>query len=158
MTSNFSVPHIIFKRLVLQTGFKFNTRRLAKWGLNLKNATRKIKPSNLFVSLIFWPFYVGQSESRRQEVRRYCLCALMICNQDNVIQSYNRKISGSGKIKSGHSDSSTMYLSWHNRYIAYLYPKCCDCNVWNFPWRTFGIDNDKSVFVYFLLYVIWFLY
>ena len=43
--------------------------------------------------------YVGQNESRRQEMRRYCLCAVMICIQDNVIQSCNKIISGSGKIK-----------------------------------------------------------
>ena len=50
-------------------------------------------------------------ESRRQEMRRYCLCAVMICNKDNVIQLCNRIIPGSGKIKSGNSDRSTMYLS-----------------------------------------------
>ena len=41
-------------------------------GLNLENANRKIKHSNLIESPIFRPFYVGQSESRRQEMRRYC--------------------------------------------------------------------------------------
>ena len=44
-------------------------------------------------------FYVGQNKSRRQGMRRYCLCAVMIYIQDNVIQSCNRIISGSGKIK-----------------------------------------------------------
>ena len=81
------------------TGFKFNDRKLAKCGLNLKNASRKIKHSNLFASPIFRPFYVGQSESRRQDMRRYCLFAVMICKQHHVIQSCNRIIPGSGKIK-----------------------------------------------------------
>ena len=44
-------------------------------------------------------FYGSQNKSRRQEMRRYCLYAVMICIQDNVIQSCNRIISGSGKIK-----------------------------------------------------------
>ena len=72
---------------------------LAKCRLHLKNASRKIKHLNLFASPIFWLIYIGQSENRRQEMRRYCLCAVMICNQDNVIQSCNRIIPGSRKIK-----------------------------------------------------------
>ena len=84
---------------VVKTGFKHNARKLAKCWLNLKNACRKIKHSNLFVSPIFRPFYVGQSESRRQEMRGYCLCAVMICNKHHVIQSCDRIIPGSGKIK-----------------------------------------------------------
>ena len=63
-----------------QARFKFNARKLAKCGLNLKNASRKIKPSNLFASPIFRPLYLGQSKSRKQEMRRYCLCAVIICN------------------------------------------------------------------------------
>ena len=55
-------------------GFKFNSRKLTKCLLNLKNASRKIKHSNLFASPNFQPLYVGQTESRRQEIRRYCLC------------------------------------------------------------------------------------
>ena len=61
-----------------QSGFKFSTHKLAKCDLNLKNASRKIKHSNLLASPIFWQFFVGQSESRRREVSRYCLCAVMI--------------------------------------------------------------------------------
>ena len=81
----------------IASGFKFNACKLAKCGMNLKNASRKIKQSNLFASLIFRLFHICQSEGRRQEMRRYCLCAVMICNHDNFIQSCNRIIPGGGK-------------------------------------------------------------
>ena len=35
-------------------------------------------------------------------------------------------------MKSGNSDGSAIYPSLHNRYIAYVYPKYCDLNDWNF--------------------------
>ena len=104
----------------------------------------RVQKSNTWIFLQVWfsdRYNVGQSESRRWEMRRYCLCAVMICNQDNVIKSCNRIIFGSRKIKSGHSHSSRMYLSLHDRYIAYVYPICCDCIVGNFPRRTFGIGT-----------------
>ena len=53
------------------SGFKFNACKLAECGLNLKNASRKIKHSNLYASPIFLPFYIGQSNSRRWDMRRY---------------------------------------------------------------------------------------
>ena len=46
-------------------------------------------------------------------------------------------------MKSGNLDGSTIYPSIHNRYIAYVYPKYCDDNGWNFPQRTFSFNIGK---------------
>ena len=46
-------------------------------------------------------------------------------------------------MKSGNWDGSVIYLSLHNRYIAYVYLKYCDYNGWNFPQRTFGFNMGK---------------
>ena len=46
-------------------------------------------------------------------------------------------------MKSGNSDGSAIYPSLHNRYIAYVYPKYCNYNSWNFPRKTFGLDTGK---------------
>ena len=45
--------------------------------------------------------------------------------------------------KSGHSDSSAIYPSSHNRYIACVYPKYCDYKGGDFPRRTFGFKMGK---------------
>ena len=71
---------LILSTLYSMAGFKFNARKLVKFRLILKNASIKIKHLYLFESPVYRRFYVGQSESRRQEVRRYCLCSVMICN------------------------------------------------------------------------------
>ena len=44
--------------------------------------------------------------------------------------------------KSGHSDSSVIYPSLHNRYIACVYPKYCDYKGGDFP-RTFSFKMGK---------------
>ena len=54
------------------------------------------------------------------------------------------------KKKNGHSDSSSIYPSLHNRCIACVYPKYCDDKVGDFPRRTFGFKTGESVFVYYL--------
>ena len=46
-------------------------------------------------------------------------------------------------MKSGNSDGSVIYPSLHSRYIAYVYPKYCEYNGWNFPQRTFGFNTGK---------------
>ena len=45
--------------------------------------------------------------------------------------------------KSGHSDSSAIYTSLHNRYIACLYPKYWDYKGGDFPRRNFGFKTGK---------------
>ena len=57
------------------------------------------------------------------------------------------------KKKNGHSDSSAIYPSLHNRHIACVFPKYCDYKGWDFPRRTW-FCNGKTVFVYYLRYVI----
>ena len=49
----------------------------------------------------------------------------------------------------GHWDSFMMYNSLHNQYIASVYLKCCDCKVFTFPQRTFGLDTVKQFLVTF---------
>ena len=62
----------------------------------------------------------------------------MICNQDYVSQSCN---SWKQENKSVHLDSSTMYLSLHNGYIAHVYSQCCDCKVGNCFCLLFYVCN-----------------
>ena len=67
-------------------------------------------------------------------MRRYCLCTVIICNQDYVIQICNRIIPGSGKIKVVIwivPRCTLVYIT--DIVIAYVYPKWCNCNVKNFP-------------------------
>ena len=47
------------------------------------------------------------------------------------------------KKKNGHSDSSAIYPSLHNRYIACVYPKYCDYKGGDFPRRTFSFKTGK---------------
>ena len=47
------------------------------------------------------------------------------------------------KKKNGHSDSSAIYSSLHNRYIACVYPKYCDYKGGDFSQRTFGFKTGK---------------
>ena len=47
-------------------------------------------------------------------------------------QSQNRIINGAGKMKRDNSNSSAIYPTLHNRYIAYVYPKYFGFNGWNF--------------------------
>ena len=45
--------------------------------------------------------------------------------------------------ENGHSDSSAIYSSLHNRYIACVYPKYCDYKGGDFSQRTFGFKTGK---------------
>ena len=47
------------------------------------------------------------------------------------------------KLTSGNSDSSAIYPSLHNRYIAFVYPKYCDYKGENFPQRTFSLKTGN---------------
>ena len=47
------------------------------------------------------------------------------------------------KKKNGHSDSSAIYSSLHNRYIACVHPKHCDYKGGYFSRRTFSFKTGK---------------
>ena len=112
---------------------------LAKCQLNLKNASRKIKHSNLLASLIFWPFFVGQRESRGQVMRRYFLCTVLICNQNYVSQSCNRKIPGSGEIEKVPRCTFVYITNIMPMYIRNF----AIVMLGIFPRRAFSIDTIK---------------
>ena len=55
------------------------------------------------------------------------------------------------KKKKGHSDSSAIYSSLHNRYIACVYPKYCDYKGGDFPRRTFGFKQENCFCLLFTI-------
>ena len=58
-------------------------------------------------------------------------------------QGIEKFLGRENKKKSGHLDSSAIYPSLHNRYIACVYPKYCDYKGGDFPRRTFGFKTGK---------------
>ena len=50
------------------------------------------------------------------------------------------------KKKNGHSDSSAIYPSLHDRYIACVYPKCCDYKGGNFFLEELSVLKRETCF------------
>ena len=73
---------------------------------------------------------------------------LMICNlrftlANQGIEKLEKFLERGKKKKNGHLDSSAIYPSLHNRYIACVYPKYCDYKGGDFPRRTYGFKTRK---------------